>query len=76
MNSVEIKKIILEVASGAQIHKTKKEALLVALEKDQTVEFIFNDRLYTISPDIVANSIEPKVLSEEEAERYKEFKRL
>ncbi len=50
-------KITLLPGAGAYIGKCVREALILALEENTTVEFIFNGALFTIRPNLIISSI-------------------
>lgn len=57
MASLRVSKVLCEATAGAQVDRTLRDALTLAVDEWRYVEVRHNDDTYTIDPDAVMNLI-------------------
>lgn len=50
---IDISGIWVEVSPGANLEEVKRQAVIVAMENNVEVEFLFNDKHWIVNPDKV-----------------------
>lgn len=63
MENISIDRIIVEADAGCRIVEAYKEALVLAITEDRTVEITLNERVYILTPNKITAYLMEATLS-------------